>query len=75
MHDRSRSWQERSKVALRNLEIIGHAERNHSIQDRDTSAASLFCDGIVRLRVEPPMIVLYRDIAVSTKLRFWCAQP
>jgi len=26
----------------------------------------VFCDGIVRLRIEPPMIALYRDIAVST---------
>ncbi len=33
------------------------------------SVASTFCDSIVRLRIEPPMIALYRDIAVSTKLR------
>jgi hypothetical protein len=34
------------------------------------SAASTFCDSIVRLGIALPMIVLYRDIVVSTELRF-----
>jgi hypothetical protein len=32
------------------------------------SAASVFCEGIVRLRIDPPMMALYCDIIVSTKL-------
>jgi hypothetical protein len=33
------------------------------------SVTSTLCDAMVRLRIAPPMIALYRDIAVSTKLR------